>query len=348
LSSGASGDALAVVVVTHNSADSLTPVLDAVLGQLAAGDELVVVDNASGDDTVARARRAGPRVQLVQSPGNVGFGAGCRLGADATAAPLLMFLNPDCRVEPSCLERLRAAASEQPEWGAWQAAVMLPDGTINTDGGVVHYIGIGWAGDCGEPASALPTDPGEAGFPSGAATVIRRAVWDELGGYDPSYFMYSEDLDLGLRLWLSGHAVGVVPDARVVHAYEFDKGARKWFWLERNRWRTVLSVYPASLLVLLAPVLLAVELVLLAVAAREGWLASKLRAQAAVLWGLPKTLRRRRSVQATRRIGAIEFSSHLTASLDSAYLAIGEQHPAARLQRAYWALVRRALVLLGR
>jgi GT2 family glycosyltransferase len=339
---------LAVVVVTHNSVDSLPPVLDALLEQLAPDDELVVVDNASKDGTAALARRASPRVQVIESPNNSGFGAGCALGAGASNAPLLLFLNPDCQVEPGCLGRLRAAASEQPAWAAWQAAVLLPDGHINTDGGVVHYIGIGWAGDCGEPASVLPPAPAEVAFPSGAAMVIRRTVWEALDGFDPSYFMYSEDLDLGLRVWLSGRAVGIVPDARVVHAYEFDKGARKWYWLERNRWRTVLSVYPAALLLLLAPALLGVELVLLAVAARDGWLASKLRAQLAVLCGLPETLRRRRSVQAHRRITALEFSSHLSASLDSAYLPIGERHWAFRLQRAYWAAVRRLLALAAR
>jgi GT2 family glycosyltransferase len=340
-----SHDALAVVVVTHDSADSLSPVLAGLLEQLGPDDELIVVDNASGDDTVALARGAGPGVRVLESASNSGFGAGCALGAKVSGAPLLLFLNPDCRVEPGCLERLREAASERPAWGAWQAAVLLPDGHINTDGGVVHYIGIGWAGDCGEPVSALPPAPMEVAFPSGAAMVIRRPVWDALDGFEESYFMYSEDLDLGLRLWLSGRAVGIVPDARVVHAYEFDKGARKWYWLERNRWRTVLSVYPAALLLLLAPALLGVELVLLGLAARDGWLASKLRAQAAVLGGLPTTLRRRRSVQAIRRVSALEFSSHLSASLDSAYLPIDERHWAARLQRAYWAAVRRVLAV---
>ena len=120
----------------------------------------------------------------------------------------------------------------------------MPDGRINTDGGVVHYLGIGWAGDCGEPLSRLPGGPEEVAFPSGAAMVVRRSTWERSGGFDSSYFLYCEDLDLGLRLWLADHPVGIVPDARVVHGYEFDKGTDKWFWLERNRWRTVLSVYP--------------------------------------------------------------------------------------------------------
>ncbi len=154
--------------------------------------------------------------------------------------------------------------------------------------------------------------------------VVRREAWNALGGLDREYFMYGEDLDLGLRLWLAGRPVGLVPAARVTHSYDFDKGPGKWFWLERNRWRTVLSVYPTALLVLLAPALLATELGLLAVAARQGWLGAKLRAQAAVIGGLPRTLGRRRAVQRGRRIGAGELAAHLTSSLDSTYLAIAD------------------------
>jgi GT2 family glycosyltransferase len=334
-------DALAVVIVSHDSAAHLQALLEAVLAQLGPHDELIVVDNASSDGSAELAERAG--VDTLAEPRNLGFGAGCHAGAGATSAPLLLFLNPDSRPEPGCLQALRDAAAARPDWGAWQAAVLLPDGAINTDGGVVHYSGIGWAGDCGKPASSMAATPYEIAFPSGAALVVRRSVWDELGGLEPSYFLYSEDLDLGLRMWLAGHLVGIVPSARVIHGYDFDKGAQKWFWLERNRWRTLLAVYPPALLALLAPALLAIELAVHAAALRGGWLAPKLRADAAVLAGLPATLRRRRAVQATRRIGTPEFASHLSASLDSPYLPVRDGHPAARAQAAYWAAVRRVL-----
>ena len=340
-------DAIAVVVVTHQSAGHLPQLIGALAGQLREDDELVIVDNASTDETPALARGLDARLRVIETGANLGFAGGANVGAQATVAPLLLLLNPDARPAPDCLARLRRAAGEHPRWGAWQAAVLIDEHTINTSGGVVHYLGIGWAGDCGRPATALPGEDREIATPSGAALMVRRGDWLALGGMKGEYFMYSEDLDLGLRLWLAGRRVGIVPGARVLHSYEFDKGPYKWFWMERNRWRTVLSVYPAALLALLAPALLAAELGLLALAARQGWLAPKLRAQAATIADLPQTLGRRREAQRARRIGAREFADHLSASLDSPYLTAAHT-PLLRVPQAcYWMLVRRALALLA-
>jgi GT2 family glycosyltransferase len=342
-----SSNALAVVVVTHESADHLRALAPAVLPQLQDGDELVIVDNASSDGTAEAARSLGDRVAVIETGQNLGFAGACNVGASASAAPLLLFLNPDCQPHPDCLAQLRRAADRHPDWGAWQAAVLLDDKQINSSGGVVHYLGIGWAGECGRSISALASEDHEIAFPSGAAMVVRRDAWNSLDGLDEDYFMYGEDLDLGLRLWLGGYRVGVVPTARVLHGYEFDKGASKWFWLERNRWRTVLSVYPAALLALLAPALLAAEMGLLAVAASQGWLGAKLRAQAAVIGGLPRTLARRRAVQRGRRIDPSAFADRLTSSLDSPYLSGADSPLVGVPQALYWRLVRRALALFA-
>jgi N-acetylglucosaminyl-diphospho-decaprenol L-rhamnosyltransferase len=340
-------EAIAVVVVTYDSAEHLRPLFDALAPQLRDHDELVIVDNASSDGTAALARSLADRVRVIETGANLGFAGGCHVGADATSAPLLLFLNPDSEPAPDCVRLLRDAAALHPGWGAWQAAVMLDERRINTSGGIIHYLGIGWAGDCERPAATLPAGDREIAFPSGAAMVVRRWLWRELGGLDRSYFMYGEDLDLGLRLWLAGHRVGLVPDARVLHSYEFDKGFGKWFWLERNRWRTVLSVYPTPLLMLVLPALIVAEVGLLAIAARDRWIASKLHAQADALAGLPATLARRRRVQRTRRIRASQFAERLTSSLDSPYLGAVAGTPLAAAQAAYWRLVRRVLTVLG-
>ncbi|MEA2310416.1 MAG: hypothetical protein QOE28_384, partial [Solirubrobacteraceae bacterium] len=118
----------------------------------------------------------------------------------------------------------------------------------------------------------------------------------------------------------------------------------KWFYLERNRWWTVLGAYPGRLLWLALPALIALDLALLPVAAVGGWLGAKLRAQRAVLGSLRWAWRRRARVQATREVSAAEFAAALSASLDSPYLGRAAALPGAEaLQAAYWRAVTRAL-----
>jgi N-acetylglucosaminyl-diphospho-decaprenol L-rhamnosyltransferase len=337
--------AVAVVMVCHESAADVPGSLAAVCDQLEPHDELIVVDNASRDGTPAAARGAAPRAIVVETGANLGFAGGCHAGVRASRAPLLIFLNPDAVPAPSCLEALRRCAAERPAWGAWQALVTLRgDDRVNTAGNIVHWLGFGWAGRMDEPVAAVDPAPREVGFASGAALVVRREAWDAVGGFDARYFMYGEDLDLGLRLRLAGWGVGVVPAARAAHDYTFIKGDYKWFYLERNRWWTIVGAYPTRLLALVTPALLAFEVALLLEAARSGWLRAKLRAQVAVLRSLPYMLRRRRAVQAIRAIESATFASALTDSLDSPYLAGARRVPGvAAAQAGYWRAVRAAL-----
>jgi GT2 family glycosyltransferase len=253
-------------------------------------------------------------------------------------------------VAPGSLEALRAAARAHPGWGAWQALVTLPGGdAINTSGGVVHFLGVAWAGLCDEPLARAPKHPTEVGFASGAALVVRRDAWLKAGGFEDRYFMYGEDVDLSLRLRLYGYGVGIVPAAHVEHHYEFARNERKWFLLERNRWWTILTSYPLPLLLALAPALAVAEVALLGVATHGGWLRAKIRANASVLRELPVILRRRRSVQQTRTLGARAFADVLSADVGSRYLGPLASRPGlARAQRAYWRAVRMLLAVAPR
>ncbi len=341
------GPAVAVVVVCHDSAEDVARSLLTVLDQLRSGDELVVVDNASSDATADAVRALAPRAVLVESGANLGFAAGANLGARAASAPLLFFLNPDARLAAGCLDALRGAAVLKPEWGAWQALVTLPGGAlVNTAGNPVHFLGFGWAGDHGGPVPSAGAGLREVASASGAALVVRREAWEAAAGFEERYFMYGEDLDLSLRLRVMGWTIGLVPDAHVEHDYEFIKGDYKWFYLERNRWWTLLGVYPSRLLILLAPALLLFELALLPVAWRGGWLRPKLRAQLSAISAPVSIRRRRRTLRDARRISPRTFASILTADLNSPFLGpISELQAVRMVSRLYW---RGCLLLCGR
>jgi N-acetylglucosaminyl-diphospho-decaprenol L-rhamnosyltransferase len=337
--------AVAVVVVCHDNAAEIAETLRALRRQLRTGDEVVVVDNASADGTQAVARAADPDATVVVPGENLGFAGGCHEGAGASSAPLLLFVNPDALPAPGFVAAMRAAAVGHPSWGPWQGLVTLPGGEIvNTAGNLVHWLGFGWAGGMGRRVARVAGDDREVPFASGAALAVRRRAWDAVGGFDRRYFMYGEDLDLSLRLRLAGWRIGVVPRARVAHEYTFAKGDYKWFYLERNRWWTLLAAYPGPLLAITLPALLAFEGALLIAAWRGGWLNAKLRAQAAVLRALPAMLRRRREVQATRTIAPAEFAAWLTSSLDSPYLDGARRLPGLPgAQAGFWRLARAAL-----
>jgi N-acetylglucosaminyl-diphospho-decaprenol L-rhamnosyltransferase len=324
--------------------------LPALLQQLEPDDELIVVDNASDDGTVAAIGELAPRAHVIAGDRNLGFGAGCNRGASEASGDLIVFLNPDAVPRPGFSEAIRRPATDERGWAAWMGLVTADGGRIvNTEGGVVHFTGIAWAGGAGRPLASESASAGrEVAFVSGACLAIPRETFAAAGGFPDEFFLYHEDVDLSLRLRLAGRSLGIEPTAVVDHDYEFAKGPSKWRYMERNRYATLIRTYPGLLLVLLAPALLATELALVLVAATGGWGRQKLLAWLDATVALPRLLGERRSIQARRRIGASEFAAALTPDLESPYLG-----RAARLAplrwglRAYWSLVRALLGATG-
>jgi GT2 family glycosyltransferase len=301
----------------------------------------VGVDNASTDGTPDVVKAVAPIAILVENDRNEGFAAACNSGVDAASGDLAVLLNPDATVAPGFGEAIRRPHSDQRGWNAWMALVTCEGGrAINTSGGVVHFTGIAWAGESGEPVERAPDSAREVGFVSGACLAIPRATWLAAGGFPSRYFLYHEDVDLSLRLRLQGGRIGIEPAARVDHEYEFAKGPRKWRLLERNRWSMILRVYPGPLLALLTPALLATEVALLPISLAGGWAGQKLLAWLDVLRALPRLLRERRGIQARRRISAGAFARWLTPDLDSAYLGrAARSGMLRRVLHVYWRCV---------
>jgi N-acetylglucosaminyl-diphospho-decaprenol L-rhamnosyltransferase len=338
---------VSVLIVAWNSSAELRRTLPPLLGELVEGDELIVVDNDSPDDSATVVRMLAPAAKVVTMGRNLGFAGGANAGAAAATGDLLVILNPDAMPLPGFGEAIRRPWREGRGWSAWQGLVAGADGrTINSAGNPCHFTGIVWAGMHDQPIAAAP-GPGEVTSLSGACLAVPLEVWRRHGGLAERFFMYHEDVDLSLRLRLAGEATGIEPTAIVAHDYEFTASAgNKWRWLERNRLATLIRVWPGALLLLLAPALIATELALLIAAAAGGWGGQKLRANAEVLAWLPRLLRERAQIKRTRRITPGQFAQALTADLDSPFIpAVARSWPARVMLRGYWRLVR---ALLGR
>ena len=332
---------LSVVIVAWNSRGKLARTIPPLLAELAEGDELVVVDNASSDDTAALVAELAPSATIVSLQENVGFASGANAGAGAAGGELLVLLNPDAVPRAGFGAAIRRPLTEDRDWAAWMALVTAEGGRIvNSLGGVLHFTGIAWAGGAGEPVPP-GLGPGEVAFLSGACLAIPRASWQRLEGFSGRYFLYHEDVDISLRLRLQGGRVGIEPAAVVDHDYEFAGSSQKYRHLERNRWATILRDYPAPLLALVTPALLATELALFAISILGGWGRQKWDANFDVLRGLGPTLRERNEIQRTRTLSSGEFASYLVPDLDSAYLGRAAGFAPLRWAlRGYWALVR--------
>jgi GT2 family glycosyltransferase len=254
---------------------------------------------------------------------NVGFGAGCNRGAREVDADVLVFVNPDTVVQPGAVEAL-ARALEVPDVGVVQARLRLlqqPE-LLNSSGNIVHVSGLAWPGGYGDPADELAS-PQDISYASGAAFGIRRDVFLDLGGFTEELFLYQEDLELSWRAHLHGLRVLVLPEADVLHDYVLERpGRQKEYYLERNRLIVVLSTFSGRLLLLLAPVLLAVEAGIVLVAWRQGWLREKARGWVWLVRNRSWLAAHRRETQALRRVGDRELARFLTPVVDPRMLEL--------------------------
>jgi hypothetical protein len=293
-----------VILVGYNSGVYLPGCLDALAQTLPAGCEVILLDNASSDGSPEMVAARYPTVRLVRSHQNLGYAAGNNRAAEIARGEYLVFLNVDTVTTPGWLEALIAPLESDPKAGLTTAQVLLmrtPE-IINTCGNDIHLSGLTLCRAAGHPRRS-PSQVEPVPAVSGAACAIRRSLFEALGGFDESFFMYMEDTDLSWRARLAGYTCLHTPASQVYHDYVLRFRTNKILYQERNRGRMLLKNLRWGSLLVLIPSLLLAEAVswgFILFRQRSQW-RQKLQAYGAVLQDWPATMRRRAAAQALRR-----------------------------------------------
>lgn len=328
LTRGDSAIDVSVILVNWNGREDLDLCIRSLLSQDVAA-ELILVDNASADDSLSFVRQTFPgAVRIIELDANVGYGAGINTGIDVCSGRFIFALNTDTKVAPTCLAALIDCADRYPNSGSFAPKILsfqdpcvldnvghllYPDGLSRGRGRLEHDYG-------------QYDDEEEILLASGCAMLMRRSMLADVGVFDPDLFAYCEDTDLGLRAQLRGWRCRAVPTAIVYHKYSASTAPyspEKAFLVERNRVWVSTKCLPAPLLAV-SPVFTLLRLAAQAFGAithrgaagkfaatrSRGELVSILfRAWGAAICGLPRALRKRRQVQSARRIAMHETSS---------------------------------------
>lgn len=306
---------VSVVIVTSNGRRYLETCLQAVAAQEGVEAETILVDNGSTDGTIEFVRARFPEVRIVPLSENRGFAGGSNAGAREARGALVAFLNNDTVAESGWLRALRQGidASSGVLLVTSRIVYMHDAEVIDSAGDGLFRSGGAFKRYHGQPAHTAAIS-GEVFGVCGAACLIAKTVFDELGGFDEAFFASHEDVDLSYRARLRGYRCGYVADAVVRHYGSATLGRVSPFAVfhgQRNAEWLYLKNTPASLLVRTLPGHLAYNLMAAVHFARLGLLGTFLRAKLAALAGIPRVLRQRAAVQRASRVPARAIERHL-------------------------------------
>lgn len=280
--------------------------------------EVVLLDNASSDESVSFLEDHYPLVRIVRHPRNDGTAEGSNVGARAARGEFLFFISNDMWLEPDVLALMVPHLEKNSGVGICTLKMrrITADGqrlkTLDSVGGVIDIFGFPYPRGVNEEDCGQWDEPAEIGFSFGGALLIRRSLYEQLGGYDPAFFTLVDDIDLSWRVRLLGFTVIAEPRAVLYHRASATlntpafKRAYRRFLSERNTIRTLLKNYQWINLAWILPghlgLLLAEGLFFLM--ARQWALAGA--GPRAIAWNIRfsgDTLRLRHAIQGLRSVG---------------------------------------------
>lgn len=293
-----------VIIVNYNGANYIRRCLLCLLEQTFSSFKVIIVDNASTDDSTHAFEGLDSRFSVICLDRNIGFAAANNLALELIETPWVATLNPDAFPRRDWLEKLIQGTRRYPQvpfFGSLQIQDRMPS-RLDGMGDVFSGFGLFWRGGYDYPVETA-TDDGEIFSPCAAAALYRSDVIKQAGGFDESFYCYCEDVDLAFRLRLMGHKCVLLKDAVVSHLGSESVGRYGEFAIYhgfRNRLWTFVKNYPGPMFFVMAPLSLVLFLCLALDKARIGRATVALRGIVDALKGLGRVWRQRRKIQASK------------------------------------------------
>ena len=295
------------IIVNWNDKDVIVECIQSILDQNRNEIDIIISDNGSKDDSVEFIRKRFPSIKIIENGENLGFGSAINRGLGLAKGDYLLFLNSDLKLHSKCVGELAKVLENDSNVGGTIPKILHIDqqNIINSLGVLINYTGIAYPNLLGQK------DPGyQEPFESacGGIFMLKREVYETVGGFDEDLFLYHEDHDLSWRIRLAGWHLKVIPQAIMYHHYKFNKGILKYYSSEKNRLHILLKNMEVKTLALISPALIIVEFSQWFHAAINKWFLLKMKSYFEILILLPSILTKRKKLKLLRKVSDKEIT----------------------------------------
>lgn len=273
---------ISIIILNYNAGKLLFDCVESILKTEYQNFEIIIVDNASEDQSHVKCKEKFPQINLIENKTNLGYCEGNNVGIRQAKGEFLVILNPDTIVSTSWLNELISAYRIKGD-GLYQPKILslYEKGILQSTGNMIHVFGFGFAKDKGNLDDSANNQIQEIGYASGTCLFTSSDTMRKIGLFDPFLFLYHDDLDLGWRAAQIGIKSYYVPSALIYHAesYSLKWSSKKFFWLERNRRYCLLTHYSKDTYRKMRYSLAIVEILVWLFYLKKGFLDAKIKAE---------------------------------------------------------------------
>lgn len=248
--------------------------------------ETYVVDNFSSEESRNYLKEKFPEAKILpRKDGN--YSAANNLGAKEAiknGCDYIVVANMDTKFSENWLLELVKGLEKDDKIGIAQSKILLypqnkeewKNPKINSLGNIIHFLGFGFTSGYGQKDREILGNP-EILYASGCSFIIKKEVFEKIGGYNEEYYMYHDDLELSWKAKLAGYKIVLAPKSVVYHKYEFSRSVKMIYFMERNRYLAMFHFYKLATVILIFPFILLLFLAMLAYSVVNGWFGQYLK-----------------------------------------------------------------------